>query len=262
MRRRLAVLGSFSSLLGTLHAAWAQPQAAAGELRIAGPRQDAQAWVALRLITEVYRQSGLKLKLVPLPPLRGNIAVMSGQVEGELMRVRAYGEQYPELLRVEPAFYRIGVRAFSLTERKLQVRSREDLASYSIGALRGISYVGELTARLPKVNLAQTSEQMFRMLQAGRVDLVLEGQIGGQHSAALLGMKALAMSPELMRFELFHYLQPRLTAEAARLGDTLRRMRASGELDRLTVLYEAAVMDGSARLLDEGAAEPASGGRP
>ena len=45
------------------------------------------------------------------------------------------------------------------------------LPAMSKGGASGVAYASELTEGHPSVTLTQNSEQMFRMLQAGRIDL-------------------------------------------------------------------------------------------
>jgi len=245
LRRRLAL---FAPALLLDRAATAQVQQQQQQqpqtLRIAGlPDVDAQVQVAQRLLGDVYRRAGLSLRLVSLPPARSILAIKTKQVDGEMMRIRSYGDQHPELLRVEPAFYRITVHAFSLLSRQIQVRRREDLLSYSLGVLRGVSYVPEIAAGHKALTLAQDNEQLLRMLQAQRIDLTLDGLLSGRVTLARLGLAdTVNISAELGRFELFHYLRVDQRSAAQRLGSTIQRMRASGELERLTTQYESALM--------------------
>ena len=237
-RRRLALLAPALLLDQTT---WAQEPV---PLRIASfPGRDAQAQVAQRLLDEIYRQSVLTLRTVLLPPARSSLDIQAGEIDGELIRTRAYGLQHPQLLRVEPAYYRITVHAFSLLTRRLQLRKRADLAPYSLGALRGVSYVPEIAAGHKALTLTQNSEQLLRMLQAGRVDVALDGLLSGLVTLARLGLAdRVSISAELGRFELFHYLRASQRHAAQRLGETIGRMRVSGELERLTKQHETAVL--------------------
>lgn len=237
-RRRLALIAA-ASLLDRRASSQTTPT-----LRISGPStRDVQAVVAQRLLGEVYRQSDLGMEMVAMPPARSKLAIQSGHIDGELMRTHAYGQLYPELLRVAPAYYRVAVHAFSLQTRQIEIRGREDLALYSLGALRGVSYVPTLVAGHRALTLASIGGQLLQMLRAGRVDMALDGLLSGRVELARLGLtEAVRISPELGRFELLHYLRPDRQAVAGRLGATIQRMRTGGELPRLTALHEMTVL--------------------
>lgn len=239
--RRLALLAP--ALLFGRTSAWAGPAAA---LRIAGlPQLDPQARVAHQLLGEIYRRCGLDLQIEILPPARATLTAQANRVDGELMRTFDYGREHPELLRVTPPYYRVAVHAFWLRSRALTVRSSADLLRYSVCALRGVSFVPQFTRGHPALTLVQNNAQMFRMLESGRVDLVLNGLLSSQATLARLQLTDVDTSPELGRLDLFHYLRPQRAREAALLGDTIQRLRASGELDRMTARYESAALTSS-----------------
>ena len=169
---------------------------------------------------------------------------LSDKADGELVRIASYGQSYPQLLRLDPAFYRISVRAYSLPSRSASVQSRDDLKHYSLGSIRGMAYVQDLTENHPSLTLTQNPQQLFRMLLAGRLDLALCTTLAAQAAMAAIGtgIKELDASPDLARFELHHYLSMRHKDVAPRLADVIRRMRDSGELEQLTQQFEAAAV--------------------
>lgn len=243
-------------LLGALPWPPAGAQAKLPELRIAAVQKDALSWVAARLLTEIYRAAGLQLVIEPLPAVRAGMVVQGGQLDGELVRIQSYGQQHPQLLRVEPAYYRLSVQAYSMPARRLRVTSRMDLRLYSLGAVRGLSYVPELTAGHPALTQAQNAEQLFRMLQAGRLDLALESSVTAGYVLDQLALRDATASPELARYELYHYLHPRHRELLPRLSEAIRRLKASGELEQLTSFYEAMVIGLSPERLASGELAP------
>lgn len=252
-RRRI----SAALLLGALPWPPAGAQAPAPELRIAAVQKDALSWVAARLLTEIYRAAGLRLVIEPLPAIRAGMAALGGELDGELIRIRAYSQRHPQLLRVEPAYYRLSVQAYSLPTRRLRIASREDLRLYTLGAVRGLSYVPELTAGHPALTQAQNAEQLFRMLQAGRLDLVLESSVSAGYVLDRLALHDVTASPELAHYELYHYLHPRHRELLPRLSEAIRRLKASGELGQLSTYYESMVIGLSPERLTPGEQAPA-----
>jgi len=195
--------------------------------------------VAARLLAEIYRRAGLGLQVEVLPAARASLVALSDKADGELVRIASYGQTYPQLVRVDPAFYRVSVRAYSLAARSAQVQTRDDLHHYTVAAIRGMAYAQELTDNHPALTLTQNPLQLFRMLAAGRVDVVVCATLAAQQTVNGLGLRDLDVSPELARFELHHYLHARRRALAPRLAEVIRHMRDSGELEQLTQQYEA-----------------------
>lgn len=211
-------------------------------LHITAVNKTGASAVAARLLADIYRRAGLGLQIEVLPAPRASLTALSDKADGELIRIASYGQTYPQLLRVDPAFYRVSVRAYSLPARSVSVHSREDLKHYSLGSIRGMSYVQELTENHPALTLTQNPLQLFRMLAAGRLDVVICTTLAAQSAIASLGLRDIDASAELARFELHHYLLIRHRDIAPRLADLIRRMRDSGELEQLTAQYEAAAL--------------------
>lgn len=238
----LAMTASRRRLIGSALFALALPRArAADALLIAAVSGSGGSGVAARLLADIYRQAGLQLQIEVLPAPRAALMSLNGQMDGDLIRIPSYGQNYPQLVRVDPAYYRVSVRAYSLADHFVTVRSRDDLQHYTLGAIRGMPYANDLTENHPALTLTQNSLQMFRMLRAGRLELALSSSIAAQTSIEQLRLRDVVASPELARLELHHYLHVRRKELAGRIGETVRRMKASGELERLTVQYEAAV---------------------
>ena len=126
--------------------------------------------------------------------------------------------------------------------------SRDDLRQYSLGSIRGMAYVQELTESHPALTPTQNPLQLFRMLAAGRLDLALCTTLAAQSAMVVLGLRDLDASPDLARFELHHYLHMRRKDLAPRIADVIRRMRDSGELEQLSQQFELAAARADARL--------------
>lgn len=214
---------------------------AAETLVITAVNKSGASAVAARLLAEIYRRAGLGLQVEVLPPPRAGQQTAQGGADGELVRIQSYGEDHPQLVRVEPAFYRATVRAYSLRTSYASVTTTDDVRHYTTGAIRGMAYVAKITEGHPAVTLTQSPLQLFRMLAAGRVELALATSLGAQSALLKLGLKDVVASPELVRFELFHYLHAGRRDLAPKLGLVIKKMRDSGELELLTRQYEAAV---------------------
>jgi len=178
------------------------------------------------------RANHCEVVIAPLPP---------GKADGDLIRIPSYGQIYPQLVRVDPPYYRIVIKAYSLVARSANVQTRDDLKHYALGSIRGMAYAQELTENHPALTLAQNPLQLFRMLAAGRVDVALCTTLAAQAAISNLALKDVEVSPDLARFEMHHYLHMRRKDLAPRIGEVIRKMKDSGELEQLTTRYEAVV---------------------
>lgn len=208
-------------------------------LQLAANERLAEQWVAAQLLQEVYRRAGLSMVIEPLPPARATKETVSGLKDGEVARIRAYGESNPTLDRVEPAIYVLTSNAFSLRSRAAEIHRREDLVHYSLGAIRGVAHSSDLTEGHPATTLTQRADLLFKMLNSRRFDAALDTGINGRYVIKRQGLTDIQVSPDLARYELFHYLHPKHQALAGRIGAVIGQMRASGEMDKLIVKAEA-----------------------
>ncbi len=203
-------------------------------LRIACIQSDVEAWVARQILAAIYTQAGLTLQAEMTPPVRATVALQAGDVDGELMRPLSYADDHPEFIRVPTPFYRVSVHAYSLPGRKIRIDMPDDLWRYSVGVVRGLAVTRELTSQWPtrQVVSALNHELLCRMLKAGRIDLAVDTRLRMLNMLNHLGMQDTVISPELARFDLFHFLHKRNAEYAQRIDEAIRRMISSGELER------------------------------
>ncbi len=235
MNRRHALCGLCALPAQALALEQAAPAIPAGTLRIACIQKDIEAWVARQMLAAIYAQAGLVLLPEMMPPMRASVALVAGDVDGELMRPLSYEAEHPELVRVPTPFYRVSVQAYSLLARKVRIELPDDLKRYDVGSVHGLAVVRELLAKWrPRQNASAVNhEQLCRMLKAGRVDAAVDTRLRMLNMLNFLQIKDTVASPELARFDLFHFLHRRNAEHAARLDETIRRMSNNGELERL-----------------------------
>jgi ABC-type amino acid transport substrate-binding protein len=210
--------------------------AAPAPLRIIMSSSSPLAWISSRILAAVYARVGMSFRATPIPLMRAAMEIVAGNADGELARVATYFKDKPYLLRVEPAFVSDDALAYSLSRRSLQLRGSEDLLRYSVGYQRGQAFARDLTERHQQVTLAQATPQLLRMLQAERVDVVLLHRMNGQYFVDKMGLRGIVeASASLGRDDFYHALSEHHRALVEPLAGTIRSMKASGELARLTM---------------------------
>ncbi len=232
----LAMLGGIALLLSQL--VWAQ------ELRLAANEKATEQLVAEILLKEIYKSAGLVAQVEPLPGARANAALLRGEKDGEVARIRAYSERNPSLIRVDPPYYYLTTAVFARQGQK-PIKDKAELASYRVGTVRGIAHAEAAVAGLSKVEVVSDYEQLFRMLDAGRIDVAIDTGINGRMMIKRLALSRVEQVGELARLDLHTMLHPKHEALAARIGNAIRSMKASGELDKLIERTEHAVISAS-----------------
>ena len=144
-----------------------------------------------QLSQECLRRVGVDLKLVSLPSERSLTAANLGEVDGEGLRVGGLGGPdgpYPNLIQVPERFVRISFVAFSKNATISLDNGWDSLKPYRIAFINGWKMFEANAQGARVVNKVDKPEQLFRMLDEGRVDLVLYTHADGLLLARNLGL--------------------------------------------------------------------------
>ncbi|MES2113553.1 MAG: hypothetical protein V4578_00300 [Pseudomonadota bacterium] len=193
------------------------------------------------IYTEAFRQLNIPLEIRVLPPLRASAEAVAGKIDGEVARAYDYGRMQPGMVRIEEPVMYVTASAYA---------HKPGIRLLGWDSLRGTGYRVEyrngyavLRQRLESVVPAEilstvnSGEQGLRKLMLDRTDLYVDTE---EFALPLLQSDAFRGSGiynagALERAPTYGYLNRRHEKLALRLAEVLRKMRASGQLDRLRV---------------------------
>lgn len=138
----------------------------------------------------------------------------TGDVDGEIQRVAAVAQQYPTLIQLKPAINHIEPAVFT-TGLEFAVDGWSSIAEYEVGIVRGVGSSEAGASGLSKVQRATSLEELVRMLDRERFDLLVTDLFSGRDQAAA-ARRAHPPAPA-----------------AARNGSTSITICTSGELEEL-----------------------------
>ncbi len=200
--------------------------------------------VASLLIKDIYAKAGLKAVIEPLPAKRATQVSVEGAKDGETARITPYAERNPPLVRVDPPYYGLTTGVFVKAGRKLIISGKDDLANFRVGIVRGIAHAERAVEGLKDLTVVDKYEQLYRMLDAGRIDIVVDTGINGQAEIQALGLKGkVEHIGDIAGFDLHNILHPRHAALAPKISSAIKSMQSSGELGQLIKKYEKQVID-------------------
>ena len=208
--------------------AWATPRALVLNNTNKPPYStDAHTGYADLIATEAFRRLGIELRLVVLPPERGLLNANAGIDDGELSRIAGLDAQYPNLIRVPEKFIDWEFVAFSkdpaLAMDWPAIRGR------AVGHIKGWKIYEQQLAGAAHVTTAVDDEQLFRLLDAGRVDTALYERWLGLALIKAQGLQGIrAHQPPLATREMFIYLHKRHAALVPKLAEALRALKKEG----------------------------------
>lgn len=186
------------------------------------------------LSKEAFRRIGADFKLVSLPSERSLHSANLGEVDGEGLRVPGLNSQYPNLIQVPERFIGISFVAFAKDASIRLDQGWESLKSHRVAFITGWKMFENNAGGAKVVNKVDKAEQMFLMLDGGRIDLALYTRADGVALARSMGLSAVApLSPALKDVDMFLYLHKKHEALVPKLAQALRDMKADGSYARI-----------------------------
>ncbi|MEH6648482.1 MAG: transporter substrate-binding domain-containing protein [Motiliproteus sp.] len=184
------------------------------------------------VIKEAYRRLEIPLTVIKLPPARSLKMTSSGLYDAELARVKVDPKLYPDLIRVPVAIDLIEAAVFSKSV-DFSVDGWDSLKPYRIGIRRGVKFTQRGTQGM-NVVIANENEQLFKMLDKDRVDIVVLNKHNALTAIERLGLTNIRMlKPSVHYLEVFHYLHKKNKHLLPALTHELQQMEQSGEIEAI-----------------------------
>ncbi|HET6160184.1 MAG TPA: hypothetical protein VFE34_17705 [Dongiaceae bacterium] len=158
----------------------------------------------------------------------------AGDVDGEIQRIGNLASTYPSLIQVSPPINYIEPAVFT-TGLAFAVQGWDSIKPYNIGIVRGVGSSEAGTRGMPNVQRATSLEDLVRMLDRDRFDLLVTDLFSGLVEIERLHLETRIkpLSPPLERIYVYHYLHERHRDLVPKIEAVLREMEASGELAQL-----------------------------
>lgn len=185
------------------------------------------------LATEALRRIGVGLEIIKLPAERALINVNGGIDDGELIRIAGLEKAYPNLVRVPEKMMDMDFVAFT-KHVEIQTDGWQALKPFSIGIIKGWKILENNIPDEAALTLAEDAEQLFRLLEKDRVDLVLYScwmGLARVKRQKLGGVRVL--TPPLVTKEMFMYLHKKHKPLVPKIAAALRAIKAEGTYQRL-----------------------------
>jgi polar amino acid transport system substrate-binding protein len=177
---------------------------------------------------EAFRRAGMQLKLIQLPAERALLNANAGIDDGEVSRIAGMEKAYPNLVPVPEKLVDHHFVAFTRNV-KLANATWESLTPFSVGYIRGYKIVENNLKPATRTATANDAEQLFTMLDKGRVEIAIYRRWEGIVLARKMGIKNLRIiEPSLAEKEIFIYLHKKNADKVPLLAAALRDIKAEG----------------------------------
>jgi len=185
-----------------------------------------------RLVVELFSRLGLRATTIKLPSERALINANSGIDDGNLARIRGLEKKYPNLVRVPEKIVSFEFLVFT-NGLEFPVQGWESLAPYNIAYITGWKILENRAQYYRSVTRARDGPQLFGLLEAGRVDLVLYERWSGLWRMKQYPGRLRYLEPPLERRDLFLYVNRRHADRVAALTAALREMKRDGTYQQI-----------------------------
>lgn len=202
--------------------------------------------IGVLVMKEVYKQLGHELDVRLMPGLRAQESANNGVVDGEVMRIFAYGDQTPNVIRVPTPYYSVKTVAYRLKGSDVDVKSKDDLNRYKSIIVRGVKHTDKITRNIDNKNVKviDNPEAMMRFLNKGRAQLALTNPLEGDLVIKKLGYNSLELiEPPLAELPLYHYVHKDHAELVPLIDQKLIELKANGQLDVLLEKSEEVVLN-------------------
>jgi len=149
-------------------------------------RSDQGEGIWPELVSAAFQTAGVKAGWEVLPSVRCNEMARSGNILAAFNSVKTWGDGDKELITVpSPTMFNIDMVAF-YDSRKLpqgpEFGSVQDLGKYKVGLLQGTGSIAVFTGAGVAFQAIPSIESMVKMLDAGRVDVIVLGDLVGLYN--------------------------------------------------------------------------------
>ncbi len=183
------------------------------------------------IMQTAYEKIGIEAIIQYSPPERAIQLANAGHTDGELFRSVMINGKFSNLVMVPIPITHTDVVVFT-KKNKFSVQGWESLKPYRIGVERGFKLVEAKTEGM--TTQSASLEQVFQMLDAGRVEVVVATKLGGADMIRALQLKGISMlSPPLEKDMVHHYLHKKHQELVQKLTETLEIMKKTGEIDMI-----------------------------
>lgn len=195
------------------------------------------------VLSQVYENIGINITISPLPGKRAQYVANTGMKDGEIMRIWTYGDENPNTIRVPTPYYYLETMPFVLKKSEILILKKQDLAKYRLTKIRGVKHTNNITQGLTRTYEMSSTDDMFKLLLSGKVDVVLTNTLDGNIALERLGLRnVITMDKPLAQLSLYHYIHKNNKNLVPLVDKEIQRIKNNGQLAALILLAEKRVI--------------------
>lgn len=186
------------------------------------------------LIThEVYKRLDMEVEIYRLPHARSGRNADLGIDDGNGPRIDGYQKYFPNLLLVPEKVIDFDFVGFT-TDQNINPKNWDELEGLNVGIVTGWKILEINITKYQSLAKVRNTQQLFKLLKLGRVDIVLIERWQGLYAAKHLDIKNIHITetPFAQKAMYFH-LHKKNQSLVNKVADALRKVKADGTYEKL-----------------------------
>lgn len=186
------------------------------------------------LIThEVYKRLGMEVEIYRLPSARSGRNADMGIDDGNGPRIDGYQKYFPNLLLVPEKVIDFDFVGFT-TNPDINPKNWDGLEDLNVGIVTGWKILEVNIKKYQSLVKVRNTQQLFKLLKLGRVDIVLIERWQGLYAAKQLDIKQLhVIEPPFAQKAMYFHLHKKHQSLVDKVAGALREVKVDGTYDLL-----------------------------
>lgn len=190
-------------------------------------------------IAAVYKEIGLTVEFVLLPPERSLKSVESGVIDAEMARVVGGTTGYQNVIETNEPLLELQLLAVVRKDFKAKQLAPADLKAYKLGLYRGTKLAEGLVAKLGlEATAANSTLQTYQMLNAGRFDVALVSSVTPVSMYPEFSGSLKTLERPVATSKVVHVVNKKWAAYVPKLDAAVKALKADGRWAKLIAGYK------------------------
>lgn len=183
---------------------------------------------------EAYKRIGIDIEIHRLPHARSGINANEGIDDGNGPRIDTYNKYFPNLRMIPEKVIDFDFVGFT-KDPSINPQGWDELTDLNVGIVIGWKILEFNVKKYQSLTKVRNAEQLFKLLDHGRADIVLIERWQGLHAARQQGIKNIhVVEPPFARKEMFFYLHKKHEGLVQKVVKALQEIKRDGTYDQLS----------------------------
>jgi polar amino acid transport system substrate-binding protein len=187
--------------------------------------------IGAAVLKVAYQKLGIEVEVYQTSGKRALMVSSSGTVDGEVLRIGAVAQSFPTLIQIDVPIKKLMLAVF---RKKSEISSWtfEDLPELRVGHLAGAVRPETFTKGYSDIWHGHSNRELFEMLEAGNLDVVVSDYAAGMLIIRELGLGTIELMEDPFDQEnMYHYLHEKNLALVPEITRVLKEMERKGEIN-------------------------------